>query len=132
MGADLILVSVPYCDLDRGDRELQVKNVIRGLTDAECEFITSNACQWCDETPQEVRHLLLAVIESYQGDYGWGREVADYKQDGADHTVLITGGMSHGDSPTEAYDEMRMLLYVEQVYDLLLKWAREDELSQKV
>jgi hypothetical protein len=130
MGADLLLVAVPCCDLDRGDRSTVAKALINNLTDAECESLTDNACQWDEETPQEIRRRLLHVLDQY--DEGWGRDVSDFKQEGADHTVLITGGMSWGDSPTDAYDEMRILLYFDALYDLLLKWAREDELSQKL
>lgn len=40
---------------------------------------------------------------------------------------LVSGGMSFGDDPTDSFETIIFLGRVPGVYDLLEKWAREDQ-----
>jgi hypothetical protein len=53
-----------------------------------------------------------------------GREVGDLWFEGMDYMVWITGGMSYGEPPTEAYEPLCNI--AEAFYDQMLVWARED------
>jgi hypothetical protein len=55
------------------------------------------------------------------------REVIDWVPPGCDRGFLITGGMSYGDSPTDAADIFRRLTCSGVLLELFNQWAVEDE-----
>ena len=55
-----------------------------------------------------------------------GREVETLTVSGADYAIWVTGGMSWGDPPTEAYEPFCHMNAFEEVWKLMESWAKED------
>ena len=62
-----------------------------------------------------------AFVSYADGGFGRSREVGELYLGGANY--YLTGGMSYGDAPTDAYDQMNALICI---YDQLEAWSRED------
>jgi hypothetical protein len=90
------------------------------------------------EEDEDWRRALLEAIDCLAKEYGheicrW--DVMDYPYNPLTFPIGVTGGMSWGDPPTDAYEHFNNLGQCAPIMDLLLKWAREDmedaELNRK-
>ena len=54
------------------------------------------------------------------------REVTEFLLPGAGYDLLVTGGMSSSDSPTDAYDPFNYIWHCKELYKQLEEWAKED------
>ena len=54
------------------------------------------------------------------------RDTSYIRLEGMDWTANITGGMSWGDSPTDAFDSMSAISDFDPVYELMKEFSRED------
>ncbi len=54
------------------------------------------------------------------------REVTEFILTVGGHNLLVTGGMSNGDSPTDAYDLFNLIWHCKKLYRQLEEWAIED------
>ena len=54
------------------------------------------------------------------------REVTEFTLRVGGHNLLVTGGMSNGDSPTDAYDLFNLIWHCKKLYKQLEEWAIED------
>lgn len=93
---------------------------IRGLDDTELEsFVaeTDDQFYWADRVDHPasdlysydfLRKVADAVVEAVQVsyDYDYNRELGWFKH--GEDTLVVTGGMSWGDAPTDAFDSVRV------------------------
>ena len=54
------------------------------------------------------------------------REVTQFTLTVGGHNLLVTGGMSNGESPTDAYDLFNYIWHCKKLYKQLEEWAIED------
>jgi hypothetical protein len=54
------------------------------------------------------------------------REVTEFLLPGVGYDLLVTGGMSNGDSPTDAYDLFNYIWHCKKLYEQIEEWAKED------
>jgi hypothetical protein len=54
------------------------------------------------------------------------REVTQFTLTVGGHNLLVTGGMSNGDSPTDAYDLFNYIWHCKKLYKQLEDWAIKD------
>ncbi|MGO8749596.1 MAG: hypothetical protein ACLQNE_26875 [Thermoguttaceae bacterium] len=54
------------------------------------------------------------------------REVTPFSLPGAKYGLLLTGGMSNGDTPTDAYDQFEYICRCEKLFKQVEEWAVED------
>lgn len=81
------------------------------------------------ESVEEIREeLLRIVIECCELD---GGDSSTIQLPGMDWIGVITGGMSHGDSPTESFEAVATISRFDAVEDLLRHFAQEDYLASK-
>jgi hypothetical protein len=109
MGADFCYMLLPYAELtDAREREL-----LDSVTDEDF-----------DEDDCYDRDDFVSAVAEYPALWG-DREVAEIEIKG-DLLCMITGGMTWGDVPTDAYETMRVLDSVTGVWECLERWQRAD------
>jgi len=120
MGADFMCTALPWCNPSR-DRMIELVWAVEEKAFGEEPYFGG----WFgydaeDQDPQVCKEIMIAAIEAY-----WyldaRRDVSYLYLD--DVWYLVTGGMSWGDVPTEAYEEFEKL---EDLWPLLEKFAKKD------
>ena len=142
MGADLYLSSLPHCQLT-DERKEKITELVDSVSDKE--ILAYNEDYLSEELPDlsmmdmaygsgseeealatVVRQLILentfTVLE--QADHP--RDIGSIFFPGMNYRVLVTGGMSWGDAPTEAADYFDKVSGFEALWDLLQSFAEED------
>ena len=126
MGADFMFAVSPRCELTH-ERKRRIKETIRAIRDEKLLEIVNNygPLGLGDEsTPAEIRvELYKAVLENAEIER---RDTSYIRLEGMDWTANITGGMSWGDSPTDAFDSMSAISDFDPVYELMKEFSRED------
>ena len=107
MGADFNFLTVPKCDLKKGDRLSQVKKLVEEIHE------------------EEIRNEVKDALKQYPG-LSTNREVGVISLPGCTCQHYITGGMDWGDDPTAIYPVFEALLQSDSVYEILEKFAVED------
>ena len=141
MGADLYLTSLPHCDLT-DERKVKIKELIEGTTDTEVlgfnedfRFIelsdeknpSSLSKEEHDmELAKEVREDVLDACLSILRDADAPRDMGSISFPGMEYHVLMSGGMSWGDPPTESCDLFDRCENFGNLWGLLQKFAEED------
>ena len=129
MGADLLLCWTPFCG-DTPERREEFKRSLRKLSDAELVDECKDTLDWLIEDSESDTEAAEAIrdtmLQAFR-EYGENRECCSISFPGMDYEMLITGGMSWGDRPTESFREVEILGAVPaDTYRLLEKWAKED------
>lgn len=109
MGADFCFAIIPVCKVTP-EREAKLKLLVEDL--------------FKDHDEDEFGHTkedVLSAVDSYADSFDCHREVGTMTIRGA--AYYITGGMTWGDSPTEAYDELSVL---DELFEQLEEWSLED------
>ena len=123
MGADFLVAWLPSCSIT-ADRKVELNTIIDNLTDAD--FANTNGSARFDDI-EEWRERLSDRIDELAGGRLCGRDCCDaFRLPGADYPIDISGGMSHGDSPTEAYELMDEIADCPPLFYKLEAWAKED------
>lgn len=113
MGADFTFNLLPDCKLTP-ERKAALIAAINTIN-----FDDPERDDFCAPSKEQA----LQAVEDYDTDrWNNSRETSDMSMPHAD--FFITGGLSWGDAPTEAYDAFR---HLDDVYNLLLEWAIEDK-----
>lgn len=143
MGADFCYAVVPKFEWTKQREEL-----LRGVLDrTESSVLRTTAENWCldckipeldldppegvsttdwfAEVNQKLRDYFFQSIKDAQ-ESGPGREVCELYLPDLPYSCWITGGMSWGDSPTDSYDDFNACGMLEDVWQLILDFARED------
>jgi len=128
MGADLILMGVPQAELT-DSRRAAIRELLNKFSDRDLKDIAEFTGQLDagDEyvTAAERRAMIMDAVEHVLGAPD-RRDVSAVRFPGMDYAMLLTGGMSFGDEPSDSYAYFETVASIDELYDLLLKWARED------
>ena len=122
MRADFIFHFLPACHLTEG--RLAALRLLANTATLENDDPSGDY-----EEDEDWRRALLAAIDCLASEYDrevlrW--EVTDEPDNPVRFPVWITGGMSSGDPPTDAYEHFHNLGQCPPILDLLLTWAQED------
>jgi len=123
MGADFTLATFPYFDMT-DDRRQRFADLVENLPQEE----TDEYMEWFGLDEEECVSLedLLEDIETACSTCS--RETSTlttYNDKGEKYELNVTGGMSWGDSPTEAYDAFNRAAFFDDVYNLAIDFSVE-------
>ena len=133
MGANFLYATVP-CFTLTPERERQFTEMLnQHFADGTAESLRDRVeLELFDE--EEVSNAALAehvVAKLQEADacrQRGSREVSYLSLSGMDYEVMITGGMSWGDSPTDAFDSFCLLEELPRdMYQQMIAWSREDK-----
>jgi hypothetical protein len=135
MGADFLYATVPCFTLtpERERRFTEMFNQYIAELDGTTASFRDRFELESDLDPELANAALLdaAVTAMRQSDFDrqhGSREISYLSLSGMDYDVMITGGMSWGDSPTDAFDSFCLLEELpSSMYQQLIAWAREDK-----
>ena len=127
MGADFLFASIPHAEITP-EREQELIDVIDALkeTDEDSDVEWLRECVFGDDKELEdikdslkfYIKVLNKILECRSVGLGrWTPMVYD---------VVLTGGESWGDGPTDTFDDITALSSCPEIEAKLLKWARED------
>lgn len=125
MGADFTLAKTPVFRMTE-DRKKVLTEELSNLTPQDYENLRDELF-WDDENDTEIQEACLDTIEQVM-NLGEPRDCGrdwEYNEKGERMTVLYTGGMSWGDSPTDNYDLVSSLYYI-PVAETIERFAVED------
>jgi hypothetical protein len=122
MGADFTLATFPYFDMT-DDRRERFRELIVNLPASE----TDEFQEWygLDDEDYSLEQLLEDIESSCSVV---GREtttITTYNDKGEKYELNVTGGMSWGDGPTDAYDTFNRASFFHSVYDLAIDFSVE-------
>ena len=132
MGADFLYATVP-CFTLTPERESQFIDMFSQHIADDLDIGWLDEHLWdFDEGPEHeaeiLSHALTALRRVDDCRESGNREVSYLSLSGMDYEAMITGGMSWGDSPTDAFEFFRFLEDAPDiVYQQLIAWAREDK-----
>lgn len=126
MGADFTYEILPLCR-KTDERVAELKALIDGLTlDTYQGVALWESCCDDDELDEYKEELRIAVNDYWELD--GRRDVGCLQMGSQDITYILTGGMSWGDGPTDAYDIMTKLT---GFWDFFYRYAKEDRQDGK-
>jgi len=141
MGADLILTSLPHCQLT-DERKVKIREAVEGVPDKEVLAFNSDfrCVELSDEKDpsslseeehdkelaKEVREDILEACLEILRDADEPRDTSTIRFPGMKYDVLISGGMSWGDMPTDSCDLFDRCQNFEPIWGLLQAFAEED------
>ena len=123
MGADFTLATFPYFDMT-DDRRERFRELIMNLPASE----TDEFQDWYgldDEDAYNLEELLEDIETACSVCSRETSTITTYNDKGEKYELNVTGGMSWGDSPTEAYDAFNRAAFFESVYDLAIDFSVE-------
>jgi hypothetical protein len=127
MGADFMYALAPVWKAT-DERKAKLKQVIAEITNETLQQYEEDYCCFNTEDWAEARGILYnACIEISEQYDSTSRDTAWLKMDGMEWRAVITGGMSHGDSPTDSFNSIAIVGNAEEIFELLKQWSKEDE-----
>lgn len=118
MGADLLIILIPYPDITE-ERSDKITEIIDGLTEEDFWDVYDDEENWLDNE----KKCLKGIIKDFD-NFECRRDTAIYYIDRKKY--LITGGESWGDDPTVVYSDLVRIDNCQKLYDLLNSYANED------
>lgn len=126
MGADFMYAVAPIWQAT-DERKAKLKEVIAAITDEAIAEYENDYCFFNTEDVIEARGMIFEACMACEASSFETRETADMKLEGMDWRAVITGGMSWGDNPTDAFGSIAMVGTIEEVFYLLKQWSVEDQ-----
>lgn len=122
MGADFTLATFPYFDMT-DDRRERFRELIINLPASE----TDEFQEWygLDEDDYDAEQLLQDIEDACSTCSRETSSMYAYTEGGQRYELNITGGMSWGDPPTDAYDAFNRASFFESVYNLAVDFSVE-------
>ena len=123
MGADFTLATFPYFDMT-DDRRERFRELIVNLPASE----TDEFQDWYgldDEESYNLEELLDDIESACSVCNRETSTITTYNNKGERYELNVTGGMSWGDGPTEAYDAFSRASFFESIYDLAIDFSVE-------
>jgi hypothetical protein len=122
MGADFTLATFPYFDMT-DDRRERFRELIVNLPASE----TDEFQDWygLDDEDYSLEKLLEDIESSCSTVSRETTTITTHNDKGEKYELNVTGGMSWGDSPTDAYDAFNRAAFFESVYDLAIDFSVE-------
>lgn len=116
MGADFIYDIIPFAK-ETVERRTELTQVAYNLTEEELDIFEE---EFGVKDAIDIASMFDAYWELHRM-----RDVGELRLP-TSVNYLITGGMSYGDSPTDAFDIMRPISILSRVWNKLTAWAEED------
>lgn len=113
MGADLSLATLPAIRLT----DARIKTLLQIVKSNKIAKNDEDAVAFRDDAYECIKNLHI---------FAKGREVEVLGMDSCDHLLWITGGMSWGDPPTDAFEPMLALAEQDGVCEKMLEWSKAD------
>ena len=126
MGADFTLATFPYFEMT-DDRRERFRELIVNLPASE----TDEFQEWYgydrhdDEESYNLEELLQDIESSCSTVSRETTTITTYNDKGERYELNATGGMTWGDSPTDAYDAFNRAAFFENVYNLAVDFSVE-------
>ena len=123
MGADFTLATFPYFDMT-DDRRERFRELIVNLPASE----TDEFQDWYgldDEESYNLEELLDDIESACSVCSRETSTITTYNDKGERYELNVTGGMTWGDSPTDAYDAFNRASFFEDVYNLAIDFSVE-------
>ena len=126
MGADFTLATFPYFDMT-DDRRERFRELIMNLPASE----TDEFQEWYgydrldDEESYNLEELLQDIESSCSTVNRETCTITTYNDKGQRYELNVTGGMTWGDSPTDAYDAFNRAAFFDDVYNLAVEYSCE-------
>ena len=122
MGADFTLATFPYFEMTE-DRRERFRELIVNLPASE----TDEFQEWygLDEEDYSLEQLLEDIEASCSTVNRETTTITTYNDKGERYELNVTGGMTWGDSPTDAYDAFNRASFFENVYNLAVDFSVE-------
>ena len=126
MGADLILSFLPCADTRKKGRRTEFVSLVKRLSEEDVK----DSSVFGDVKIEKVRQTLIGYFDRIEKMKDF-RDVSIITPYADKPPLLITGGLSWGDDPTESYAAVSSLAEVPGVYELFERWAAEDQKEEK-
>ena len=122
MGADFTLATFPYFDMT-DDRRERFRELIVNLPASE----TDEFQDWygLDDEDYSLEKLLEDIESSCSTVSRETTTITTHNDKGEKYELNVTGGMSWGDSPTDAYDAFNRAAFFDDVYNLAIDFSVE-------
>ena len=126
MGADLCLTYLPACQMTPA-RQRHLRGLIEDLDHEELQdawdYSTGEPATK-EEFPvvREALNAAMAVLVSARER----RDVVYWSSSDLAQPLLVTGGITWGDAPTEAFSAFELLGAVDRIYNQLKSWGQQD------
>ena len=123
MGADFTFATFPYFDMTH-DRRAQFAELIMNLPASE----TDEFQEWFgleDEDAYNLEELMQDIESACSVVCRETSTITTYNDKGERYELNITGGMSWGDSPTDAYDVFNRAAFFDSIYNLAIDFSVE-------
>lgn len=122
MGADFTLATFPYFEMT-DDRRERFRELIVNLPASE----TDEFQEWygLDDEDYSLEELLQDIESSCSTVSRETTTITAYNDKGERYELNVTGGMSWGDPPTDAYDAFNRAAFFESVYNLAVDFSVE-------
>ena len=120
MGADLVLSFLPYANTRKKGRRREFVLLVKRLSEDVLKDLYGEA------KTEKARKKLTGYFDRIE-------ELKDLRDTGIitpyddKPPLLITGGLSWGDYPTESSEPISSLVEVPGVYEMFARWAVEDK-----
>ena len=124
MGAYMFAAGVPDARIDKARKAVLLK-IVADLPDDFFDPEEWPSPEGGRSTAAECRADLVDAVE-FLVIARQSREVTQFTLTVGGHNLLVTGGMSNGDSPTDAYDLFNYIWHCKKLYKQLEEWAIED------
>ena len=126
MGADLILLFLPCADTKKKGRRREFVALVKRLSQKDLK----DSSVFGDVKIEKARRILIGHFDRLEELKGL-RDTAIITPYADKPPLLITGGLSWGDYPTESSEPISSLAEVPGVYEMFEKWAVEDQKEPK-
>ncbi len=123
MGANFTLFTFPYFEMTDYRRE-RFRELIVNLPESETDEF-QNWYGLDDEESYNLEELLEDIESSCSTVSRETTVITTYNDKGERYELNVTGGMSWGDSPTDAYDAFNRAAFFESVYNLAIDFSVE-------
>ena len=122
MGSDFTLATFPYFEMT-DDRRERFRELIVNLPASE----TDEFQEWygLDDEDYSLEELLQDIESSCSTVSRETTTITAYNDKGERYELNVTGGMSWGDPPTDAYDAFNRASFFESVYNLAVDFSVE-------
>ena len=122
MGADLILSFLPYGNTRKKGRRREFVVLVKRLSEDDLK----DSSVFGETKIEDVRKTLIGHFDRVE-ELKSLRDVGVISPYADKPPLLITGGLSWGDHPTESSEPISSIVEAPGVYEMFEKWALEDK-----
>lgn len=124
MGADFLLYSLPWAQLDEARQKL-LHDTIDQLKDEPLQEVADGVGLFDDDDRSKVRTALHTAVREYL-ELDNRRDTTTWRNCSDPITRVYTGGLSWGEAPTDCCQTFDVIATCEPIYEMLQRWALED------